>query len=87
VYAAWDAHAANNAATLVLAVANGSLSDPVFHLRDYAAGAPPSRVTLDGAPLAADVDYFASVDTASSSLWITLGSALATGSHTLAVDP
>jgi hypothetical protein len=84
-YAAWDAHAASGAATLVLSVSSGSLANPVFHLHDYGAG-PPSSVTLDGKPLTADSEYFASVDPATSSLWITLNLTV-TGTATVAIDP
>jgi hypothetical protein len=85
IYAAWDAHAASGAATLVLSVFGGSLANPVFHLHDYGAAAP-SHMTLDGRPLTADSEYFASLDPATSSLWVTLNFTV-TGTATLAIDP
>src|SRR5262249_49801852 len=60
VYAAWDAHAAGNAATLVFNVPGGSLANPVIHLHDYTAGTAP-HVALAGSPLVPDTDYFATV--------------------------
>jgi hypothetical protein len=85
VYGAWDAQTASGAATLVLSLPTGSCVNPVFHLHGYAAG-PPSSVTLDGRSLAADAEYFASVDPATTSLWVTLNLTV-TGTATLAIDP
>jgi hypothetical protein len=85
VYAAWDAHAAGNAATLVFNVPGGSLTNPVIHLHDYTAATVP-HVALSGSPLTPDTDYFATIDAASKSAWITLNFAV-TGNRTLAIDP
>jgi hypothetical protein len=86
VYAAWDATMASSAATLTLTVGSGSLESPMFHLHGYTSSTPPSSVTLGGRALAADTDYFATVDAATQSLWITLATAVS-GSVTVTVDP
>jgi hypothetical protein len=86
IYAAWDARLDLNRATLTLTIPGGALVHPVFHLRDYTATQPPSRVTRNGRVLVGDVDYFATVDLATQSLWLTLN-ATATGSETLTIDP
>jgi hypothetical protein len=87
VYAVWDAEAAQNAATLTLAVpAGSSLTNPVFRLHGYTANMPPSAVTFGGAVLTADVDYFATVDATTGSLWLTLNRTVQ-GGGTLTVDP
>jgi hypothetical protein len=85
VYAAWDVHAATNAATLDFAVSKGALVNPVCHVHDYGATAPPSRVTFAGKTLAANADYFASVDPETQSLWLTLN--LTIGAGELTIDP
>jgi hypothetical protein len=47
---------------------------------------PPASVRLDGVALAADVDYFASVDATRQRLWITVNRAFL-GAHALVVTP
>jgi hypothetical protein len=47
---------------------------------------PPSAVTFGGAVLTADVDYFATVDATTGSLWLTLNRTVQ-GGGTLTVDP
>lgn len=86
IHATWDAHAAGNAATLVLSVPSGSLAQPVFRIHDYTAAAVPSHVAFGGKTLVADADYFATLDPATSSLWVTLN-LVATGTGTLTIDP
>jgi hypothetical protein len=85
VYATWEAQASANRATLRFEVGPRALSHPVVVLRGYTAASAPARVTLDGQPLAADEDYFASVDEAGDALWLTLGRDL-TGTVTLRVE-
>jgi hypothetical protein len=53
----------------------------VFHFTGYTAAAPGS-VTLSGHTLTAGTDYFATVDAATQSLWLTLNGTV-TGSVTL----
>lgn len=78
VLGAWAVIAAGNQATVRLAPAAGdSLPNPVFRLLAWTGGALPASVTLDGAALVAGTDYFASLDTASGALWLTLKRTLA----------
>lgn len=85
VYATWEAQAAGNRATLRFEAGGRNLTHPVVVLRGYSAEAPPARITVDGQPLTADADYFASVDTAGDALWLTLNQVL-TGTVTLRVE-
>jgi hypothetical protein len=61
--------------------AGTTVETPVFHFTGYSAAAP-SMVTLSGHELNAGTDYFATVDAATQSLWITLNGTV-TGSVTL----
>ncbi|WP_246357479.1 hypothetical protein [Pyxidicoccus fallax] len=85
VYATWEAQAASNRATLRFEAGTRTLTHPVVVLRGYTASDAPTRVTLDGKSLKADVDYFASVDEAGDALWLTLDREL-TGTATLRVE-
>ncbi|MFP2927514.1 hypothetical protein ACLESO_20420 [Pyxidicoccus sp. 3LG] len=85
VYATWEVQAASNRATLRFEAGTRTLTHPVVVLRGYTASAAPTRVTLDGQALAADADFFASVDEATDSLWLTVNRAL-TGTVTLRVE-
>lgn len=78
VYGTWDVDvgASANTATLSLNAAGSGLKSPMFILHHRSADLPAS-VTLDGVPLVADVDYFATVDPANTDhadtrLWITI---------------
>ena len=84
VYAAWDATLEQNAATVSLSIPSGSLTNPVFHFHGYTALGPPDTVTFAGRTLAADSGYFATVDSATQSLWLTLN-LTAVGTETLTV--
>ena len=86
LYGAWAVDMAGNAATLQLATAGGSLVEPLFALRGYAAAAPPAHVRLAGMDLVADEDYFASVDPATKTLWLTLARTFS-GTVSLEVQP
>jgi hypothetical protein len=50
----------------------GALENLVIVVHNYSAAAAPSSILVNGASKVADVDYFASVDTASKQLWLTL---------------
>jgi hypothetical protein len=63
-----------------LNAAGGELQNPLFLVR--AAAGVPARLYLDGVLLKADVDYFASYDSVSGVLWLTLNRVWS-GSHTL----
>jgi hypothetical protein len=53
-------------------------------LLGYSASTPPATVRVNGQALRADIDYFASVDTSTRILWLTLNSTLS-GAATLEV--
>jgi hypothetical protein len=86
VYGAWATTMAGNAATVQLSIASGSLVDPMFAFRNYTATTPPAHVLVAGKELVADDDYFASVDPATKTLWLTLGSTVS-GTVSLEVKP
>lgn len=77
VYGTWVVRADTNAATLVLTVASGKLVNPMIRVLDYTALSAPAHVVVAGRELVADVDYFATVDTAGKVLWLTLNASLA----------
>jgi hypothetical protein len=64
-----------------LEAAGGELQNPLFLVRSVTG--VPARLYLDGVLLKADVDYFASFDSSTGVLWLTLNRAWS-GSHTLA---
>lgn len=80
VYGTWEVRAASNRAALDVTVRSGALARPVFVVRGYTATTPP-RVTLDGATLAADADYFASLDDAGDAVWITFARSFTGAAH------
>jgi hypothetical protein len=72
VYATWEADAASNRASLTFDTAGATLSHPMLVLHGYTAPDAPAAITLDGQALASGKDYFASVDAAGQTLWLTL---------------
>ena len=85
VYGTWDLTAAANSAALTFAAGGSGVLSPTFVLHAYTSALPPTTVNLDGRALAADADYFATVDTANSRLWITVNGTW-TGSHSLSIN-
>ncbi len=85
VYGAFELTANQSGAfTCTLNAAGGDLSNPIFIVRGVSA--IPTVVTLDGSALNPDEHYFASLDVATNTLWITIF-AHWNGSRTLAVNP
>jgi hypothetical protein len=73
IYSTWNVRAnAGNQATFNLNVTQGSLTNPVVVVHNYSAAAAPATILINGATKTADVDYFASLDSANDQLWITL---------------
>ena len=66
--------------TATLEAGGGDLQHPLF--RVHATGGVPARLFLDGQPLEADVDYFASHDERADVLWLTVHRTWS-GTHTL----
>jgi hypothetical protein len=88
IYSTWNVRANDsNAAAFSLNVTRGSLADPVVVVHNYSAVAPQT-ILVNGATKTADVDYFASVDSANNQLWLTLkGSFSATTAISIAGGP
>jgi len=87
VYGTWEVDAANNNVLLSFAVpstAPATLDMPIIVVHSYTKAAVPLKVTLDGATLTADIDYFVSLRPAQSELWITLNRKLA-GTHSVQI--
>jgi hypothetical protein len=77
IFGTWEVTAANNQTDVSFTVAGSRLPNPTLVLRGYTATTVPTEVLVDGAALTADVDYFASLDDAGDSVWITLNRDLA----------
>ena len=87
VYATWDIAASADKATLNWSTSGADLlKNPVARLLGYSAATAPTSVTFNGTALAADTDYLASVDTTTSTLWITLLRTVSGASNTLAIN-
>jgi len=85
VYRLWRASAtASNTVDLNLDMAAGALCNPTFRVEHYLGTNAPDTVELNGSNLLADVEYFASVDSVRSYLYLTLNSCLV-GSNTVRV--
>jgi hypothetical protein len=75
-YSTWNVAAAQNRVEFSMTVSEGALVNPVFVISSFTGSATPS-ISLDGQPLVADVDYLASLDSASQTLWVTLRASFA----------
>ncbi len=71
VFATWEVACAAGRATATLDPKGAAVAAPVFRFRGFTA-ATVSSVVLNGQPVTAGVDYFASVDPAQQTLWLTL---------------
>lgn len=71
VYSALAFSASGNALDANIAVGAGTLKKPLIIVKNFTSGTYPT-VKLANATLAADTDYFASLRTSASELWITL---------------
>jgi hypothetical protein len=54
-----------------------TLNSPIIVVRNYTGPANPAQVTLNGVTLTANSDYFSSLRSDKSELWITLNKKLA----------
>ncbi len=87
IFGTWEVNAANSNVTLKFAVpatAPSTLDTPILVIHNYAVATLPRKILLDGVLLKANIDYFASLRTATTELWLTLNKKL-TGTHTLSV--
>lgn len=79
--------AAGNTLDANIAVAAGTLRQPLIVLRNYTAAADPGSLRLGNTVLVADVDFFLSRRPATQELWITLDQDLAGAQNRLRIDP
>lgn len=70
-YSTWNVQADDNKVDFSFTVPEGALKNPVLVVSNYTGSKVPS-VTLDGKALVPDVDYLASLDSATQKVWITL---------------
>ncbi len=71
VYSALVFNASSNAVTGTISVSSGTLKNPMIIIRGYTSGSYP-KVTFGGTLLTMDADYFPSLRSDKSELWITL---------------
>ncbi|MBC7711334.1 MAG: hypothetical protein H7203_14825 [Rhizobacter sp.] len=87
VYSTWDVSASASKATLNWAASGAdALKNPVVRVLGYSMGTAPSTVTFNGTALVSDTDYLASIDTATSTLWVTLLRTISGATNTLAIN-
>jgi hypothetical protein len=87
IYGTWEVDAAQNQVSLTFSVpgiAPTTLDTPILVVHGYTGAAGAAQVSLDGAPLTAGSDYFASGRPSAGELWLTLNQHL-TGTHTLEI--
>lgn len=73
IYASWELAAAANSANAILTPAIGKpLEHPIFIIDNYTSNQLPASISVGSGLTTAGVDYFASVDTNSQRLWITV---------------
>ena len=85
VYGTWEVTAnAASGVTMRLDTKGRAVERPMFRIANYRASAP-ATITVGGATLTKDVDYFASVDTATQTMWLTFARTLS-GSVTLVIN-
>ena len=81
IFGTWEVNAAaNNNLTLSFVVpstAPSTLDSPIIVVNNYTGTTAPTQVSLNGTVLVANTDYFVSVRSGQSQLWITLNKKLA----------
>ena len=80
-YGAYELAANASGAFSATLASTGAITNPTFIIRGV--GGIPSQISLDGTTLVADQGYYASYDSATQSVWLTVATNW-TGSHTLA---
>jgi hypothetical protein len=85
VYGTWEGTAnASSGVTLKLDTKARAVDRPMFRVLGYKVAAP-STIVVGGATLTKDVDYFASVDATTQTLWLTIARTL-TGAVTVSIN-
>jgi len=87
VYSALVFNASGNAIDATIGVGTGTLIKPLIIIRNYTSGAYPTTVKLANITLTMDTDYFPSLRTDKSELWITLNSDLSGAGNRLQISP
>jgi hypothetical protein len=80
IFGTWEVNAVSNKVTLSFAVsssATATLNSPIIVVHNYTGPANPAQVILNGSTLVANRDYFSSLRSDKSELWITLNKKLA----------
>lgn len=85
VYGVWSVTANANSANVNFAVAAGSLRNPILDVHGWVGTTLPASVTLNGAALVRDVDYFPSILDGADALLITLNRTLAGANNRVVV--
>ncbi|HNA90487.1 MAG TPA: S-layer homology domain-containing protein [Anaerolineales bacterium] len=88
IFGTWEVNAANNSANLTFTVSNlapSTLDSPIIVLHNYTGSVASTQISMDGVTLASGSDYFASVRSASSELWVTLNKKLS-GTHNIQIS-
>ncbi len=87
IYSAWELKADSQSKTAFrFSLSSGTLANPIFLVKGFTASAPPSTIKVNGATKTADQDFYASLDTANATLWLTLKGSF-TGATDVSVDP
>lgn len=86
VYSALVFNASSNAVTGTIGVTSGTLKNPMIIIRGYTSGSYP-KVTFGGTLLTMDADYFPSLRSDKSELWITLNKSVSGASNAFQISP
>ncbi len=85
VYGALRFQASGGALAATITLGGGTLHNPLLIVGSIAT--LPANVSLDGVPLIADVDYFASLRADTGELWLTLHRSLGGAANALMIQP
>jgi hypothetical protein len=87
VYGALVFNATGNAVTATIGVSSGTLKNPMIIIRNYTSGSYPTTVKFGGTALTMDADYFPSLRSDKSELWITLNKNISGASNAFQIIP
>jgi hypothetical protein len=87
LYSVWELIAdASSESTFSFDLPSGTITNPIFVIRNYTADDVPATIAMDGVAGVKDVDYYASLDQANDRLWMTLKGDF-TGTTNVSVTP
>ncbi len=87
VYGALVFNASGNAIDATISVSGGTLKKPLIIIRNYTSSVYPTTVKFASTTLTMDTDYFPSLRTDKSELWITLNADLTGAGNRLQISP